>query len=379
MTANHKMIIRATIFPYDYYHDRYQEYYREGLRRYLVQKGETFEVDSPRFSTTLKKLRQIRYSSQVRHVLGPITPTVNSLIDGLSRGLGAQLPPSPLVSRYTFQIGDEREIVVCIDSQDSRDIGSPASLAESDLYFKTNYWPEPSSNPKIIPFYNCNPLVLRHLATLQAMRIEPPQYDFCLIVRVWGGEDAIGGVEHCVRLLEEASRARGRKYLLAYLVAGDIKSLSERLLKSGIPSTTTPLPVHKLWRVAAQSRVNIIRLGMHQCVPWRLCDLLALGACPVLDQAPKTIWPVPLQEGEHYWNLKLTTSLSRPTADDDSYRRIPDLIDDFVQNKRQTEHIRHSVAEYFDHYLHPDRVGQQICEAVMHRFGRQPSDGSCRT
>ena len=150
------------------------------------------------------------------------------------------------------------------------------------------------------------------------------------MVRVWGGKDEEEGVEHCVRLLEAAARARGRKFLLALLVAGDREKLGKRLRQSGVPSTTTPLPLNKLWQVSAESRLNVIRLGMHHCVPWRMCDLLALGTCPVLDQKPRTLWPVPLREGEHYWTLNVHLGPGQTVASDASYQAIPELLNDYL-------------------------------------------------
>ena len=189
------------------------------------------------------------------------------------------------MGQYTFRFTSGREINVSIDSSDSGEDPNPSLLAESDIYFKTNYWIGRDYDHKTVPMYNCNPLVLRHLGLLREMRPRPARYDLCLVVRVWGGRDEVEGVEHCVRLLEAVTRAPGRKYLLAYLVAGDTKALAARLSKLGIRSTTTPVPLKDLWSIAAQSLINIIRLGMHHCVPWRMCDLLALGGVPGLGSA----------------------------------------------------------------------------------------------
>lgn len=365
--------VKSYSLPYDVWHDRYQEYYREGLRRYLIQQGARFKVASPRFSRPLCLLRWVRNSGRVHHSLGPLSAAANSLLDSLAWCLGAQLRPrDPIMGQYNFCFENEREIRACIDSHDSGDISSASLLAESDLYFKTNYWTGRDYDSKVVSLYNCNPIVLRHLAVLQAMRGQPAQYDLCLVVRVWGGRDETEGVEHCVRLLEEAARLRGRKYLLAYLVAGDIKAIGDRLRKSGIPSTTKPLPLKELWQVAAQSRVNVIRLGMHHCVPWRMFDLLALGGCPVLDQSPKTVWPVPLVEGKHYWALNLRTSPEQPMALDASYKCIPDLLDALLSDKHRLEQMRGATAEYFDQHLRPERVGQYICETVMGQLGLCP-------
>jgi hypothetical protein len=200
------------------------------------------------------------------------------------------------------------------------------------------------------------------------MRAQPARYDFCFVVRVWGGKDEEEGIEHCVRLLEAAARARGRKFLLAYLVAGDTEKLARRLRESGILSTTTPLPLNELWQVSAESRLNIIRLGMHYCVPWRMCDLLCLGTCPVLDQNPRTLWPVPLREGEHYWTLNLHLARGQALASDASYGAIPELLNAYLGLEAPAGQMRHATAAYFDQNLQPKRLGQQIFETVLSRI-----------
>jgi hypothetical protein len=238
-------------------------------------------------------------------------------------------------------------------------------MAMSDMYFKTNYWIERTYDNKVIPLYNCNPRLLGQLEKLRAMRARPARYDICFVVRVWGGKRDEEGVEHCVRLLEAVARARGRNFLLAYLVAGDIEKLGKRLRQSGIPSTTTLLPLYELWQVCAESRLNMVRLGMHQCVPWRMCDLLALGTCPVLDQNPKTLWPVPLREGEHYWTLNLHLACGQAVASNASYQAIPELLNAYLGLEDHAREMRRATAAYFDQNLEPERLGHQICETVL--------------
>jgi hypothetical protein len=360
--------VKSYSYPYDYCYDRNQDYYREGLREHLAQQGGKIEIAPVGFSRTLRLLRRVRHSSRLSRVPGPISHRVNSLVDGFAGRLGARCRPRfPAVGQYIFRFKNGREITAAIDTHDSGEVRSPSLLAESDVYFKTNYWIGRDYNYKTVPMYNCNPVVQRHLGMLREMRLRPARYDVCLVLRVWGGQDEVEGVEHCVRLLEAVARAPGRKYLLAYLVAGDTKALAERLSKAGVPSTTSPLPLKDLWSIAAQSRVNITRLGMHHCVPWRMTDLLALGACPVLDQPPKTVWPVPLREGLHYSALNLLTSPGRPTADEASYRCVPDLLDCLLCDSERVERLRGATADYFDRHLRPELVGRSICDAVARR------------
>ena len=138
-------------------------------------------------------------------------------------------------------------------------------------------------------------------------------------------------MEHNLRFLEAVARFPGRKYLLACLVVGDIEATKRRLESQGISCTTGRVPLLELWRICSESRINIIRLGVEDCIPWRMTDLLAMGACPVLDQRPFTIWPQPLQEGDsHYLSLEAHTPVDRATADDSAYQSIPSRLDSIL-------------------------------------------------
>ena len=197
--------ISTSSYPYDYYHDRYQDYYREGLRSYLLQHGGHLEVAPVKFLRTLRLLRRLRYSGRLSGILTPISQQANSFMDGLAGRLGQQ--PESLVGQYVFRLESALELNVCIDGHDSGEITDPLLLSESDVYFKTNYWIDKDYDSNTVPLYNCNPLVLRHLVALKEMRFQPVKYDLCVVVRVWGGQNEVEGVEHCVRLLEAAARA----------------------------------------------------------------------------------------------------------------------------------------------------------------------------
>lgn len=359
----------TSCFPYDPFHDRYQVYYRETLRQYVTSRGYKFHCSSPQFSRLLGFLRTVRSSSRLAGLVWPLRPVANRMIDSLAWSLGARRNPiHSLVGQYVVCLKNGKTFQFCVDSHDSGDICSPDLLKRSDLYFKTNYWKSRHYDPKVVPFFNGNPKVLKSCETLAAMRNRPAQYDVCLFVRVWGGKDEVEGVEHCVRMLEAVARIRCRKFVLGYLVAGDIRGLSERLRKAGVPTTTKPLKVSELWKIASRSRMNIIRLGIHYCIPHRMFDLLALGTCPVLDQAPKTIWPAPLVEGQHYLSLNLNTGRDQLVADAAAYDRVPELLESFLSNEQLVPQIRESAAAYFDNNLRPDRVGKRIFDEVCQRI-----------
>jgi hypothetical protein len=368
--------VETCISPYDYWHDRYQAYYREGLLRYLSQQGERLEVRSiPRFPKVLALLRAVRNSSRVRRALGPAAPSLHRSLDRFAGMLGGKRSASsglfhPLVGQYQFYF-DGAQARVCLDASDSGNICSPELLEQSDVYLKTNYWKGRLYDSRVVPFYNGNPLILPHIGRLRSMRSRPPEYDFCFVVRVWGGRDEVEGVEHNIRLLEAAARAPGRKFLHAYLVAGDTAALEERLRKQGITCSTAPLPLKELWRIAAVSRLNMIRLGMHACVPWRMIDLLALGACPVLDQPVLTVWPEPMREGVHFLHLGAVATPGACMANERAYSDIPARLEQFLTDDRLVREIRANAADYFDRHLAPEAVGRCFFETVLNHTARR--------
>ena len=367
MIPNKVREVVAHEFPYDYWHDWYQEYYRKGLQLHLADTGSKAKSISPSyFPSFLRLLRYIRDSHTLGRVLGRYSETMKKCLNQLAWHSGAKYRSSaPLVGEYTFSLTNGQSIRLCIDSHDSGEISSPALWAATDVYLKTNYWMGTEYDKRVVPFFNCNPTVIPYLKKLKAMRSYTPQYDICFIVRVWGGKHEVEGSEHCMRLLEAVAQMRGNKFLLAYLVLGDTNTQARRLRDKGIPTTTEPIPPKRLWEITAQSRLNIIRLGMHQCIPWRISDLFALGACPVLDQAPKTIWPIPIVEGQHYHSLNIVTSPDRPAGAASHYEVIPELLEQMLERADQNEEIRRQTSNYFDEYLDLGQIGRHICNIVL--------------
>ena len=164
--------VRTNRYPYDIWHDSYQGYYREGLRRHLAHRGGTLEDPaSAGLPRVLGILRRVRCSYRVSRALGPVAPALNPLVDGLAWCLGARhRPPASLVGQYTFCIKEFGDFKICIDSQDSGDLASARLIDEIDIYFKTNYWIEREYDKKVLPFYNCNPVLLGSLEKLRALR-----------------------------------------------------------------------------------------------------------------------------------------------------------------------------------------------------------------
>ena len=359
--------VLAQTFPYDQWHDRYQEYYQTGLRQYLASQGVTLRLSSrSQFPAFLKVLRRVRDAPTLRRMLRSRAGAITEYLDWMAHRSGArQSPAAPLVGEYFFCLDALHTTNACIDTHDSGSVTAPALLERCDVYLKTNYWKGYAYNPRVRPFYNCNPVVLPHINKLQAMRAVPPAFDLCFVVRVWGGPTGMEGIEHCLRLLEAVAKVKAKKFLLAELLVGDTDAQAQRLRQSGIPTTTGRLGLGELWQVMARSRLNLTRLGTHHCMSWRMTDHLALGACTVLDQHPKTIWPVPLVPQRHYVSLNAATSNDHPVAHDSAYAAIPALLEELLSQADLVAEMRRCSAEYFDGHMHPVEIGRQLHQVLL--------------
>ena len=116
--------------------------------------------------------------------------------------------------------------------------------------------------------------------------------------------------------------------------------------------------------VLASSRLNIHRLGMHNSITWRMSELLCMGACPVLDQQPRTVWPKPLQEQVNYLTLNVAPPQGSWLATDAQYAAIPEHVTRFLEDLTLTEKIAKANQRYFDEHLSPMSIGRQICLQV---------------
>lgn len=371
----------ANAFPYDQWHDRYQEYYQTGLKLYLQSQGLDLQfLSRTHFPTFLKVLRRVRDASTLRSLLRDHSGAVGDYLDWLARHMGAQhTPPASLVGEYLFWLDAVRSAKVCIDSHDSGTISCPSLLEKCDVYLKTSYRKGLDYDQRVRPFFNCNPVVLPYIDKLKAMRAQPPVFDLCFIVRVWGGKNGIEGVEHSMRLLEAIAKVRAKKFLLAELLIGDTSEQARRLRLSGIPTTTKRFGLKQLWEVTARSRLNISRLGNHNCISWRMTDLMVLGACTVLDQHPKTIWPVPLVPCQHFYSLNATTSDEEPVAPAYNYAVIPELLEELLSQRGLHENMRRHSAEYFDNHLHPIQIGRHIHDILQENVTGLAHDAAALT
>ena len=348
--------VTAVVEPYCKLHDIYQSYYRNSIAIYCSRQGIPFREIGSRVPRQLRFLRRVRHSERFQRLL----PSVGSrIVDGLAGLLGAvQSNTEHVVGCYIFR-QDSAEIKICIDAHDSRLVTKPELLEWSDIYFKANYWPTETYPAKVAPVANVNPSVLTKQQLLKALRREKKELDLFVSFRVWGGADELEGVEHNLALMEALARVKCRKKLLAYLVAGDIGAAVKRLEKAGIPWTTKWVPQAQLWSDAAKSRLNIVRHGMHQCVPWRMAEILAMGGCPVLDYSATTRWHVPLVENVHYLNLDVPY---RPGGGAFPSEELVARVERWVASEDLTETISRNNQRYFDEHITPEALGRYILQ-----------------
>ena len=371
-------LVRAHVRPYDEKHDRNARYYFEGLRRVMAAVGGRYEeVSMCRRPELLGVMRDVRRAYRLRP-LYQRAEWLPATLDRVARRIEGPIhTPSGLFhddsAQCTVTFPGGREVKVCVQSDDTGTRFDPGILAWSDLCFKTNYWPSLAYPTKVVPSVNADPLVIPQIRTFRSHRALPKAHDVCMVVRVWGGQDEIEGVEHNLRLIEAVSRARCSKFLYAYLVAGDVEASRRRLERQGIPCGVHPLPSDDLWRASAAARLNVVRLGMHYCIPWRVTGALAIGSALVLDRAPFTRWPEPLTEDVHYVSLGTETSVDQPLATDAQYAAIPEKIEAWLAQPDLAARIGRNNADYYDRFAAPERVGEHTVRTAARHAGLLPS------
>lgn len=361
------MKVTAYTLPYSEIHSRYTAYYRVGLAEFAARTGGSYsEYSLSRHPTVLRCLRQARDSYRIGRALGPLKPLCQRMLDGLAISIGGGTardlePASEIIGKFLITTSDGSVRKICVDVHDSGEISSPEALSWSDIYFKTSYLQQREYPTKVFPLYQASFLLIGRLALLRSLREVKKTYDLCFTTRVWGGTNDVEGIEHNLRLLESLAKARCTKYLRAYLIAGDKHAYAKRLDRSGIPWSYEPLPLANHLDVLASSKLNIHRLGMHNSITWRMSELLCMGACPVLDQHPHTVWPEQLHANVHYLTLDAAPPSGRFVALDEQYEAIPDRIAQFITQPQLLACIGKTNQGYFDQFLEPAAVGQYIC------------------
>jgi hypothetical protein len=357
------------LHPYDRWYPLFQEYYAESLRRYLGGCGGRFtRLAMTRAPDLLAALRRVRYATRLES-LRQRSPWIPAALDRGAGFLGGapRLPGGAFhgcVGQYELTDKHGQRHRVCIDSCDYPQLASEPLAAWSDVYFKSNFGTAAAYPRNVRPCPNCSPLVLRHLAAFTAARTAPKEFDVCFLVHVAGGRDGTEGIEHNLRLAESVARLGRRACICAYLSCGDTTAQAVRLERAGIPASRRMMPAAHYWDRVARSRLTVIRLGMHDCIPWALTGAFALGACVVLDRSPLTLWPQPLQPGEHYLDLGICFPAGRHCGAPAEYDAVPERLAGWLREVELTTAIAARAAAYFDRELHPVRLGASLFAAL---------------
>lgn len=273
------------------------------------------------------------------------------------------------VGQYIFQLKSGREIKVAIDAHDHRDIRSQAIHDWCDVYFKSNRWPGIDYDPKVLPIPTGNAgITLENCRYLKGLRSAGKEWDLIFVGRIWAGGDA--NVEHNLRLFESLAKVKCKSKLLAVVFNFDKESdefqiIARRLNEAGVEMTDRQIRYDDLMKMSADSKLVVLRAGISGCIAWRMVDMLAMGSCLVLDQAPFPAWPVPLLDGMNFLSLGLRiTDDCRPAPEED-YARIPEMIRSFLHNHETRVRIESINREYFDQELKPLVMGFKVMQATL--------------
>jgi hypothetical protein len=272
------------------------------------------------------------------------------------------------VGQYLFHLRDGGVRKVAIDAHDHRDIRSQAIYDWSDIYFKSNRWPGIDYGPKILPIPTGNAgITLENCRYLRGLRGAKKELDLIFVGRIWAGGDA--NVEHNLRLFENLAKLNCRSKLLAVVFNFDKKSeefqiIARRLNEAGVEMTDRQVRYDDLMKMSAASKLVVLRAGISGCIAWRMIDMLAMGSCLVLDQAPFPAWPVPLLDGMNFLSFGLRITQDCGPAPLEDYERIVSQMEMFLNEEIILQKIGENNARYFDEYAHPFKVAQYVLEKV---------------
>lgn len=262
----------------------------------------------------------------------------------------------------SFAAGDVR---FAIDARDQPDIFDEDELAWSDVYFKANWWPTREYDPKVTPLINGNGFLDRQrVAQLRELRECEKDIDIAFVTNVWGGR------EHVVRLYEQLARVPGANVLHAVFPWGfddaETDAFKRRLAAAGVTSSDAPVGLGDLTETMARARIVFFRAGKHLCIPWRMLDVLAMGAAIVMDAPPFPQWYAPLERGRHYADCGLDRPADTSPAPDDQYERIVPAVSGLLADNDRLHALRSESAAYFDRYAAPEPLGRHILDTLRH-------------
>lgn len=331
----------------EYY--RYQRYYVHGLR----------SLGSVRFGITPARCSMFASAREAG------IPKISRLFDSLSLRLrDSRGITSDYAGRY-FVTHDGRSLKAVIDSHDSREIADEDAYQWADVYFKSNCWPGITYPPKVRPIVNGNGFLdKKRIARLINFRNSPKSTDLAFISRVWAGKGDLfwSGLDHQVRLFEALAGMKCSKNLLAIFPkeyrALDIGGYLSRLERSGVKCIFGFFPAPELWSRLGAAKVVFMRSGKHLCMPWRMIDLLCMGACVAFDSMPWPEWPEPLRPNGNFADCGLPRTTEERARPDEAYASIPDTVHGLLNAPRLMQDIRENNIRYFEGHAAPQQVAK---------------------
>lgn len=361
----------------DYLREGVQAYFREGLRLWARNSGAAFtHTTLCRMPSLIRALALARESRKARALVGAsrlnrLITTLADIAGGKQRFDAAHY--SATISRYRVTLDDGTTRFFCIDVADSPEICSPDLLEGSVAYFKTNFAVQGNYPDHVFPLFNVGPdmeWTLKRLSMLRRMRKE---YDLSFIVRVWGGTNEVDGIEHNLRLIEALSKVRCNKFFHIFLIAGDTQAIARRLDAQGIRWSGHPLPPEECVRIAARSRLSVVRHAIHSSIPWSTVEKIAVGSCVLLDHEPSMRWHVPLLRDRHFLCIDTPVDRKSLVSTDAAYAAVPGIVEGFLADQRTAEDIGKNCSAYFDAHLTPESAGRHIMETVLSQLTRSPA------
>lgn len=362
--------------PLDPEYVLYQKYYLSGFRAVLgnsLVKPYPYETSLAAF---LSLICRIKYINSAYSFL--VSSMNDNLLNRLNRVWAVLSPEARLalerhyrhVGQYVlYNHGMTRPIKFAIDTADRHNVHSPAILDWCDVYFKSNYWPRKTYPDKVLPIVNCNGLLVsdKHeegIQKLRLLRTMPKEWDLVFISRLRQVEE---GLLHNVRLFEALAELRCKKYLLAcwpnqYFMRHEELSgkLFKRLTDAGVEVVDQPIRIEQLWKLQAAARLVVIREGAGRCISWRMLETLCMGSCIVSDDSLHPEWPVPLREGDNFVNLGIRRAEHSDEGHLEDYQRIPEIIQETLEDKDLQSKIRVNNSQYFDDHASPKRVAEYV-------------------
>lgn len=277
-------------------------------------------------------------------------------------------PHTTHVGQYLFHLRGGGIRKVAIDAHDHRNIRSQSIHNWADVYFKSNRWPSVDYDPKVLPIPIGNAgITLENCRFLRKLRSAPKELDLIFIARIWAGGDA--NVEHNLRLFESLAKVECKSKLLAVVFnfeknGEEFRHITKRLEKAGVEWTENQIGYGELMGLSAASKLVVLRSGISGCIAWRMVDMLAIGACLVLDRTPFPEWPVPLREGENFLSLGIQLAEDCSPAPLKDYEVAKKKLGEWLPAE-SIQNVSGNNSNYFDLHLTSDSVAEYLISKIV--------------